>query len=55
MAEYRVDWPFVPLIAGDLDDLVHRWAQWFSDAARGILAHPHTTPERRAEGSWRSR
>lgn len=54
MAEWQVAWRFTPLIIGDLDEFVDRWAGWFADASLGRLGHPSTMPERPPQGSWRS-
>jgi serine/threonine-protein kinase len=53
MAEYQLAWPFTPLVIGELDEFIDRWAAWFADGAQGRLQHPSTMPERPAEGSWR--
>ena len=53
MAEYQVAWPFTPLVFGQLDDFIGRWAGWVGDAASGHLAHPHQMPEIAPHGSWR--
>jgi serine/threonine protein kinase len=45
--------PFVPLVVGELDDFVDRWAAWFALAAQGQLAHPGGLPEHPGQGSWR--
>ncbi len=50
---FHVAWPFTPLIAGDLDEFISRWAGWFADAANGQLRHPQSMPEQPTEGSWR--
>ncbi|GAA1264524.1 hypothetical protein Psi02_64090 [Planotetraspora silvatica] len=55
MAEWQVAWPFTPLIVGDVDEFINRWAGWFADAAQGQLGHPSTMPERSPQGSWRQR
>jgi len=51
--EFAVAWPFTPLVAGDLDGFIDRWANWFANAAQGHLQRPGEMPERRPEGSWR--
>ena len=53
-SELQVAWPFSLLIAGDLDEFVDRWAEWFAEAAQDQLRHPSTMPERDPSGSWRS-
>jgi eukaryotic-like serine/threonine-protein kinase len=53
MAEFQVAWPFTPLIIGELDEFVDRWAGWFGDAVDGRLNHPGSMPERATQGSWR--
>jgi serine/threonine protein kinase len=53
MAEYQVAWPFTPLVIGELDEFIGRWAGWLADAAEGRLMHPHQMPEIPPEGSWR--
>lgn len=47
-------WPFTPLVIGELDEFIDRWARWLADAATGRLEHPSQMPERNPEGSWRS-
>ena len=54
MAEFQVAWPFTPLVVGDLDEFIDRWAGWFGDAAAGRLNHPSTMPEQQPAGSWRA-
>ncbi|MBB5109148.1 serine/threonine-protein kinase [Streptomyces spectabilis] len=49
----QVAWPFMPLVIGDLDEFIDRWASWLAQAANGRLAHPSHMPERSPEGSWR--
>jgi serine/threonine-protein kinase len=53
MAMHQVAWPFIPLVIGDLDELISRWAAWLAQAATGQLTHPSTMPERDPQGSWR--
>ena len=53
MGTHQVAWPFTPLIAGDLDEFINRWAGWFADAAKGQLCRPWLMPEHPTEGSWR--
>jgi hypothetical protein len=53
MAEFQVAWPFTPLVIGELDEFVDRWAGWLADAAGSRLTHPGTMPERDPGGSWR--
>lgn len=53
LTEFDVAWPFEPLVAGDIDGFVGRWADWFGRASLGCLGHPQSMPERRPEGSWR--
>jgi serine/threonine-protein kinase len=31
---------FTPVIPGQLDDFIDRWASWFAEASRGQLAPP---------------
>lgn len=50
---FQVARPFIPLIVGELDDFVDRWAGWFGQAARGRLVHPGGLPELPGDGSWR--
>ncbi|ARX80629.1 serine/threonine protein kinase [Streptomyces alboflavus] len=50
---HQVAWPFMPLVIGDLDELIDRWATWLAQAANGRLAHPSHMPERNPQGSWR--
>ncbi|MFF1446158.1 hypothetical protein [Streptomyces sp. NPDC058295] len=53
MMMHQVAWPFIPLVIGDLDELISRWADWLAQAATGRLAHPSRMPERDPQGSWR--
>jgi eukaryotic-like serine/threonine-protein kinase len=53
MAMHQVAWPFTPLVIGNLDEFISRWAAWLASAANGHLSHPSTMPERSPEGSWR--
>jgi serine/threonine-protein kinase len=53
MADLQVAWPFTPLVAGDLEEFVDRWASWFADAADGTLSYPGGAPSRLPQGSWR--
>ena len=53
LAEYRVAWPFTPLISGDLDEFISRWAGWLADAANGQLRLPQSMPKHSIKGSWR--
>lgn len=53
MMLHQVAWPFIPLVMGDLDEFISRWADWLAQAATERLAHPSTMPERNPEGSWR--
>ncbi|MFF2314065.1 serine/threonine-protein kinase [Streptomyces albidoflavus] len=50
---HQVAWPFTPLVIGDLDEFIDRWATWFAQAANGRLAHPRQMPEHNPQGSWR--
>lgn len=47
MMLYQVAWAFIPLVIGDLDELISRWADWLAQAATGRLC------ERDPQGSWR--
>ncbi|MFE2500177.1 serine/threonine-protein kinase [Streptomyces scopuliridis] len=53
MMMHQVAWPFIPLVIGDLDEFINRWADWLAQAATGQLAHPSRMPERDPQGSWR--
>ena len=50
---HQVAWRFTPLIDGDLDEFINRWAGWFADATKGQLCKPSSMPEHPTEGSWR--
>ncbi|MFC8277680.1 serine/threonine-protein kinase [Streptomyces sp. NPDC057271] len=50
---HQVAWPFTPLVIGDLDEFIDRWADWLARAANGQLAHPSNMPERNPQGTWR--
>ncbi|WP_205523009.1 MULTISPECIES: serine/threonine-protein kinase [unclassified Streptomyces] len=54
MGLHQVAWPFTPLVIGDMDEFIGRWATWFAQAANGGLSHPSQMPERNPQGSWRS-
>jgi len=53
MNEYAVAWPFTPLVVGELDGFIDRWASWFADAEQGRLSYPSNMPELSPDGSWR--
>jgi eukaryotic-like serine/threonine-protein kinase len=53
MAGHQVAWPFTPLVVGDLNEFIGRWAGWFAAAAQGQLHAPSLMPERSPDGSWR--
>jgi eukaryotic-like serine/threonine-protein kinase len=46
MAGHQVAWPFTPLVVGDLNEFIDRWAGWFAAAAQGTLHAPSLMPER---------
>ncbi|MEU9979425.1 serine/threonine-protein kinase [Streptomyces sp. NPDC051014] len=48
-------WPFTPLVIGELDAFIDRWARWLADAATGRLERPGPIQERDPRGSWRRR
>jgi len=50
----QVAWPFTPLVLGELDEFIERWAAWLAQAVNGRLAHPSHMPERNPQGSWRT-
>ncbi len=52
MAEYQAAWPFTPLVIGELDEFIDRWAAWLAQASTGALQHPSTMPER-PSNNWR--
>ena len=47
------DLTFTPLVIGELDVFVDRWAEWFARTVQGTLSHPTQMPEHQAQGSWR--
>jgi len=53
LTEFQVAWPFTPIVLGQMEEFINRWAAWLADASQGKLAHPNSMPERLAEGSWR--
>jgi hypothetical protein len=53
MAEYQVAWPFTPLVVGELDEFIGRWATSLASAAQGSLSHPTQMPEIQPQRSWR--
>ncbi|MBQ1116260.1 serine/threonine-protein kinase [Streptomyces sp. C3-3] len=53
MTMHQVAWPFIPLVIGDLDEFISRWAEWLAQAATDRLTHPSQMPERSPQGSWR--
>jgi hypothetical protein len=55
MGSLQAAWPFTPLVVGELDEFIDRWANWLGEAADGSLSHPSSMPERPAHGSWRLR
>ncbi|WP_330275145.1 serine/threonine protein kinase [Lentzea sp. NBC_00516] len=50
---WRHAWPFLPVVPGDMDDFVDRWAGTLAQAADRTLRVPSLLPERPVEGSWR--
>lgn len=48
IAEYQAAWPFIPLVLGELDEFINRWATWLADASEGKLSSPSKMPERPA-------
>jgi serine/threonine-protein kinase len=50
----QLAWPFTPLVPGELDDFIARWAEWFASAAGGSLQHPSHMPEKPPRGSYRT-
>lgn len=52
MAEYQAAWPFTPLVIGELDEFIDRWAAWLAQASTGGLQHPSSMPER-PSNNWR--
>ncbi|MFF3208325.1 serine/threonine protein kinase [Streptomyces sp. NPDC002962] len=53
IAMFQVAWPFTPLVIGDLEEFISRWANWLAQAADNQLTHPSAMPERAPQGSWR--
>lgn len=53
MNEFQVGWPFTPLVLGDLNRFIDRWANWFAAAEQGHLVYPSNMPELPPDGSWR--
>jgi len=53
MGTGQVAYPFTPLVPGDLDEFIGRWAEWFARAAARALQHPSLLPESSPEGSYR--
>lgn len=53
LAEVQVAWPFTPLVPGDVEEFINRWATWLASASQGNLYRPGTMPERSTDGSWR--
>jgi serine/threonine-protein kinase len=51
--QFAVAWPFTPLVVGELNEFIDRWAGWFADAEQGRLVYPSHMPERTPDGSWR--
>ena len=52
---FEVAWPFTPLVVGELDDFIDRWAGWFADAVQGNLYRPQEMPEHATGGTWRKK
>jgi hypothetical protein len=50
---FEVAWPFTPLILGEADEFVNRWATWFADASQGKRSRPSVIPRPELLGSWR--
>ncbi len=53
LSDYAVAWPFSPLVAGELDEFIDRWAGWLADGSSDRLNYPGQMPERDPQGSWR--
>lgn len=53
MAEVQLAWPFTPLIPGELDDFINRWATWLALGSQGRLSYPSAMPERPTQGGFR--
>lgn len=53
MAEVQLAWPFSPLVPGELDDFIDRWATWLALGSTGSLSYPSSMPERPTQGSFR--
>lgn len=53
VGSYQVAWAFTPLVLGELDAFVDRWATWFGEAADEAYQYPTQLPERPSQGSWR--
>ena len=54
MGSEQLAWPFTPLVPGDLDDFIGRWAGLLAEGVGGPLSRPQHMPERDV-GSWRGR
>ena len=52
MAEFQTAWPFSPLIVGELEEFIDRWATWLALASEGGLHQPGSMPER-PSNNWR--
>jgi serine/threonine-protein kinase len=53
MGVRQVGYRFTPLVPGDQDEFIARWAEWFAMAAARTLQHPSQLPEHPPEGSYR--
>ena len=53
IADFQPAWPFVAVVAEDLEEFISRWAGWLADASQGRLQYPSSMPERTPDGSWR--
>ncbi|MCX2950172.1 serine/threonine-protein kinase [Lentzea sp. NEAU-D7] len=51
--QWRHAWPFMPVVPGDMNDFVDRWANTLAQAMDGTLTAPNLRPERLVEDSWR--
>lgn len=49
----QIAWEFTRIDAGDCDDFLQRWLDWFASAAEGTLYRPNQMPERPVPRTWR--
>ncbi|TSD65720.1 serine/threonine protein kinase [Aeromicrobium piscarium] len=53
MGTRQIAWGMTRIDAGDCDDFLQRWFDWFASAAEGTLQRPNRMPEKDVPRNWR--